>query len=149
MCIIIDANRMDRFFTDPLSNEVKPIHKWIGTKYGIIAYSTYGKLRDELEKGNKKDKFQEMSRSGRAIFINSEKIKLEQKRLEKIGNYKSDDVHILALANVSGARVLYTGDKALMDDFRNREIINNPRGKIYSDANNRNLLRANLCKRTT
>ncbi len=147
MCIIIDADRIDRFFAAPLLEEVKPIHKWIGTKDGIIAYSTYGKLRDELT-GPKKAKFQEMSRSGRAVLIDPEKIGLEQERLERIGNYRSNDVHILALANVSGARVLYTGDDALMDDFRNGRIINNPRGKIYSGANNKDLLRANLCKRT-
>ena len=148
MCIIIDADRMDRFFAAPLLEEVEPIHKWIGEKDGIIAYSIYGKLRDELT-GIKKAKFQEMYRNGRAILIDSEKIRLEQQRLAGIGNCKSNDVHILALANVSGARVLYTGDDALMDDFRNREIINNPRGKIYSSARNKNLLRANLCKRTT
>ena len=47
---------------------------------------------------------------------------------------RSDDEHVLALAVVSGARLLYTNDTALIADFKNREIIANPRGKVYSTA---------------
>ena len=49
---------------------------------------------------------------------------------------KSDDEHVLALALVSGARLLYTNDPALIDDFGNREIVASPRGKIYTTARN-------------
>lgn len=44
----------------------------------------------------------------------------------------SDDEHVLALAITSGARLLYTNDNLLMDDFRNRDIIPGPPGKIYT-----------------
>ena len=59
----------------------------------------------------------------------------------------SDDVHILALARASGARLLYTGDKNLMTDFKTKSIIDNPRGKIYSNAKQKNLLKPGLCNR--
>ena len=42
----------------------------------------------------------------------------------------------LRLALVSGARLLYTNDTALIDDFGNREIVARPRGKIYTTARN-------------
>ena len=47
--------------------------------------------------------------------------------------------HVLALALVSGARLLYTNDAALIDDFGNPEIVARPRGKIYTTARNANV----------
>ena len=49
---------------------------------------------------------------------------------------RSDDEHVLALALVSGAGLLYTNDVALIEDFKNREIVQNPGGKIYTTARN-------------
>ena len=45
---------------------------------------------------------------------------------------RSDDEHVVALALVSGARLLYTNDAALIDDFKNREVVAAPRGKVYT-----------------
>ena len=46
----------------------------------------------------------------------------------------SNDVHVLALALVSGARLLYTNDAALIMDFKNSKVIANPRGKVYTTS---------------
>ena len=48
----------------------------------------------------------------------------------------SNDEHVIALALVSGARLLYTNDKALIEDFKNRDIVAGPRGRIYTTARN-------------
>lgn len=69
------------------------------------------------------------------------------------GMCQSDDTHIIALAQISGARLLFSNDKALHQDFKNKELINNPRGKVYSTlrgsdfrASHKNLLaRRDLC----
>ena len=45
---------------------------------------------------------------------------------------RSDDEHVLALAIASGARLLYTNDTLLMNDFRNRNIVPGSPGKIYT-----------------
>ena len=50
--------------------------------------------------------------------------------LEQKG-HRSNDAHVLALA-ASGARLLYTNDNLLMDDFRNPNIVPGPRGRIYT-----------------
>ena len=60
----------------------------------------------------------------------------------------------LALAQVSGARLLYSNDLTLHQDFGNRDLINRPRGKIYSthaggqiqDSHRRLLRRNDLCR---
>lgn len=45
---------------------------------------------------------------------------------------KSDDEHVIALAQVSGARLLYSDDSDLQDDFRDPKLISNPRGRVYT-----------------
>ena len=68
---------------------------------------------------------------------------------------RSDDEHVLALALVSGARLLYTNDSALIEDFKNRAIVQNPAGKIYTTARNNTVTTAHrrlladrtLCRR--
>ncbi len=67
---------------------------------------------------------------------------------------QSDDHHIIALAQISGARLLYSSDQALHADFTNKGLIDTPRGKVYSTSVNevladkhRRLLRLRLCRR--
>jgi len=75
------------------------------------------------------------------------------KNLNQLGTCKSDDPHIIALAQISGARLLYTNDKALQKDFKRKELIDSPRWKIYSTlkggnyspAHKRLLANRNLC----
>ena len=38
----------------------------------------------------------------------------------------------LPWARVSGARLLYTNDQYLQDDFNNPEIVNEPRGSVFT-----------------
>ena len=55
-------------------------------------------------------------------------------KLRQQGICKSNDPHVLALALVSGARLLYSNDPDLIEDFKNPEIISNPRGKVRTTA---------------
>ena len=60
-------------------------------------------------------------------------------------NLRSDDPHVLALARTAGVRLLYTGDRDLMADFKNKELIDRPRGRVYTGAANAPLLTAVAC----
>lgn len=54
------------------------------------------------------------------------------------GQCKSNDRHIIALARVSGARLLYTRDNALKRDFQNKALLGGSvRGRIYTRDDNR------------
>ena len=66
----------------------------------------------------------------RTISKNEVDKKTEQIEIESTA--KSDDPHVIALAFVSGARLLYSNDRNLMDDFRNQKFIDDPPGKVYS-----------------
>ena len=62
---------------------------------------------------------------------------------------RSNDTHVIALAQISGARLLYSNDKDLYVDFKNKHLIDEPRGKIYSTNEDKNFTNshARLLKR--
>ena len=65
---------------------------------------------------------------------------LEQERVVvETGHCQSNDHHVIALARVSGARVLFTEDKALMRDFGDLRLLR-PKGKVYRRPSHSRLL---------
>ena len=55
---------------------------------------------------------------------------------------RSDDPHVIALAQVSGSRLLYSNDRALQQDFRDKALIDNPRGSVYSTLRSKKFTRS-------
>ena len=82
-------------------------------------------------------------RAGRAIEVKAERLHEEETALAE--QIVSDDPHVLALARVSGARLLYTNDANLMADFKNKRLIDDPRGSVYTRAANAHLFRRAVC----
>ena len=148
MCLIIDANKLGEFLKDPPTEDTRPIHEWLypGRKRrgGVIVYSTVGKFRTEIPDAARR-RLGELRQDGRAKFYNESEMEQGRKAVTE-ENMTSDDPHVLGLAMASGAEVLYTGDRDLMDDFRDRKVMGGLRGKIYSGAKNRGLLRPNICE---
>ena len=73
-----------------------------------------------------------------------------EKEIRREGICRSNDEHVLALARVSGARLLFTNDRALQQDFRDREIIGGTRGRVYTtvDRNDVRPAHRELLRRT-
>ena len=144
MCIIVDANRIGGMLGDPPDEDGAPVRRWIESGKGRIVYSPGGKFADEI--GYKaRLKFQEYVRAGRARLVPHGDFAEAEQSLLSDGGLRCDDPHIIALAQVSGARLLFSGDADLIQDFTSPEIINRPRGKVYSSARNANLLRRSRC----
>lgn len=152
MCIIIDANRLSVMFSQPNNEDIRPIHKWINGNHGRIVYSTGGDFTGDVH-GNARSALAELRRSGKARRVSSKECKSMSEEISKGANCRSNDIHVLALAVVSNARLLYTEDKALQDDFKTgkwkdgKYIISGPRGSIYSGKRNSDLLTADVCKK--
>lgn len=144
MCLIVDADRMGIFLETPEHSDAKPIHAWLRRGVGRLVYSTGGKFDSELYR-RARELLGSYRRAGRATLIPEDTFRDDADRLNEEAELRSNDAHVLALARASRARLLYTGDKSLQDDFRDPHIISNPRGKIYSGAKNRRLLNANAC----
>ena len=151
MCMIVDTNRLSVFLRKPNNEDVVPIRDWLNKGRGKVVYSTGGKFEKDINEFAR-NTLNELTRGGKAKLIPQQQLKSDISRLEKDSNYESNDAHVLALAVVSGARLLYTEDKALRDDFKKGKwkngkfIISNPRGKLYSSKDNSDLLTADVCK---
>ena len=105
-----------------------------------------GKLTDELKHNSKVRRFlRELERKGRIRLVERRNLTREIARIEDL--CRSDDAHIIALARLVPARVLFTDDQALRKDFLDRDLIDRPRGRLYTDAGDQHLLGPDTCRR--
>ena len=144
MCVIIDANRLGRFL-EPNDAESLPLRRWVETGKGVIVYSTGGRFAREISE-KAKQKFAIYRREGKAFRVGRESFLAEETALANNKELQSNDPHVLALARTAGARLLYSGDEDLIADFKNKSLIDKPRGKVYSGAENAGLLKRQLCR---
>ena len=77
--------------------------------------------------------FQQAVQAGIVRRVDDDEVDKQAEQLSQQNVCKSNDVHVLALARISGARLLFTNDRALQIDFGNSDIIyGNARGRIYT-----------------
>ena len=145
MCIILDNSKLGPFFSEKHNKDSAPIHDWMENRFGKLVYSFGGKFGTEMS-SRAKEKLKGLDQSGKAKQIIPKELVNQERKMPKNVKFKSNDKHILALARASGASLLYTEDKSLMEDFKNIKLINNPRGRIYSRAENKSLLTNSVCK---
>ena len=80
--------------------------------------------------------YEELRFNGRVRDIEDRVVDAETANLEAQRICISNDTHILALARVSGARLLFSNDSDLRDDFKDNRIISRPPGLIYHSLGN-------------
>ncbi|MCQ3802637.1 MAG: hypothetical protein OXC98_09670 [bacterium] len=153
MCAIIDAH------------VIKELLKGVGTagsfflsqvEDGKIKIAFGGqKLREEYwDSGNNVRMWLVGAINAGLVQIqDDDRVNRQAKQLVKDPRIRSDDWHILALAQISGARLLYSYDGDLRDDFKDKTLINKPSGKLYAGSKrealakkHRHLLRLRLCR---
>ena len=80
-------------------------------------------------------------------ILDKSEVDARTEQIQNEGSCTSDDPHVIALAQVSRARLLYSNDGDLQKDFKNKRLIDQPRGKVYSTIKNKKLLgRKDLCR---
>ena len=132
MCVIIDNNVAAKLLLT-----ANPVETWLRGNRGNPRLVMGGLLNQELSNNREVLKYlRSLEQAGRIR-------RFEPAPLSKAHNKQlaSNDPHVIGLALASGARTLCTADAALMDDFRNPKIINEPRGKVYSDERHVSLLK--------
>ena len=144
MCIIVDANRLGAFLSDPANEDAAPIRDWLDRRGGRIVYSTGGAFAREM--GHRtRAKLLTYVRAGKAQVVSADRFVDDERSLRESTDLHSDDPHVLALARWTRVRLLYTGDASLIADFKNKQLIDHPRGKVYSSAANADLLTRAAC----
>ena len=138
MCAIVDANAVSEVFGSSLPPAGEKFLEWL--KKGSGRLMVGGKLLEELEGSSEgfRKEAQQLLLAGKMSIVNKSEVDARTEQIQSEGAIRSDDPHVLALAQVSGARLLYSNDKDLLDDFRDKKLIDNPLGKVYSTDKKKN-----------
>lgn len=142
MCLIVDNNVVARVFAGADDPDFADLFKSLfGTSLPRVTVVYGGKLRREYVLNRKVvHALAALDRAGRAKAIPDSIVDAEEKVVTAENVCVSDDPHVIALARVSGVRVLCSHDQALHEDFTNPALLNSPRGKIYQNSTHRHLL---------
>ena len=70
--------------------------------------------------------------TGKIRIVPRERVDARMRELRDAGSCTSNDEHVISVAQLSGARLLYSNDIALHDDFKNKNLVDQPRGKVYT-----------------
>ena len=128
MCAIVDANVRDQVFGDAPSPAGKHFLDWLTPERGgrlIVG----GKLLEELSGLQKFLPWLRVSvKLGVAKIVPDDRVNSATTDLENRGVCKSNDAHVVALAMIGGAHLLFTNDRFLQGDFKQ----NIQDGKIYT-----------------
>ena len=133
MCAIVDASARGHVFGEKRSEAGEYFFNWLNSDKGQPKLVIGGKLLQELSGSSQFVIWlQSALLAGRAKRVSDKEVDTVTKELEDLRTCKSNDQHVLALAKVSGARLLFANDRDLQIDFGNRRIIGGVRGKVYS-----------------
>ena len=104
---------------------------WINSGRGRLVVG--GRLRRELDANREFRKWRlQAVLAGRVTLLNDEAVDDRASQLERDNACRSDDEHVVAVAQLGGARLLYSNDTDLQADFGDKALIDQPRGKVYS-----------------
>ena len=106
MCAIVDANVAHEVFGPRQSPAGEKFYDWINAATGRLVVG--GKLLEELKEGS--PTFREwasaLGEAGKMRTMNEDQVNAKAERIKD--KCVSDDSHIIALAQISGARLLFT-----------------------------------------
>ena len=150
MCAIVDNNvRHEVFGThDTQTPAGKLFLDWLDSGRGVLVVG--GHLRRELGEYRRFQLWLETAvQFGRARQIDDAQVDRETDEMSSQG-IRSDDPHILALARISGARLLFTNDRDLQQDFGDSAIVQGTRGRVYTTVERSDVRRTHrqLLRRT-
>lgn len=137
MCLIIDANFVTLVFAAEPAQDYLPIRNALSE--GRARAMIGGHLQTEYFRVKKLIPiWVELNRKGVLKSANEKAVVAETAKFAAM-TLKSDDPHILALAKVSGARLLCSHDQPLHSDFTNSALLT-PKGNIYQNASHQSLI---------
>ncbi len=153
MCAIVDANVANEVFGPNPTPAGEMFFNWLNR--GSNRLVAGGQLLEELEGSGShfRDWAREFIRSGHMKILNENEVRERTTQIEREKQHTSNDPHVLAVAQLSGARLLFANDGDLQQDFKDRRLIN-PQGTVYSTIKNKNFTKVhkrqlgkkNLCR---
>jgi len=143
VCVIIDTQLLHQVFRNVHPN-YSDVNRFLSQNKIQLVYG--GKLKREYVRlGWFRRLLLRLDQQGSARKVDDVKVDSESVQVSNKGLCISNDPHIVALARISGARILCSMDIDLIEDFGNKELIDDPRGKFYKNSSHNHLLRK-YCK---
>ena len=140
MCAILDASARDDVFGSSRTVAGKQFFRWLEQPRARLVLG--GKLTNELASSSSFAKWAETAiADGRVRSFNPADVGAETDSLVADWQGSSNDQHVIALARVSGARILYAVDVDLCEDFKDAALIPSPRGRVYPTGDSQNAAR--------
>ena len=131
MCAILDANVTSEVFGDTRTPAGQKFREWLDRGRSSLVMG--GKLADELTHDGRFRAWSETAiQYGRLQLVDSTKVDERAAELHSANACVSDDEHVIALAQLSGARLLFSNEPNLHTDFKSKILIDEPRGKVFS-----------------
>lgn len=147
MCVIIDICVAHRAI-DTTDVDFQPLRDSLMRGDQVLVIGGY--LLQEYARYARVVKFvAELDRAGRVRVEPNHLVEAETKRVDEMNICVSNDAHVIGLARVSGARLLCSTDAAAGADFKNKQLIDSPRGKVYKDRTHAHLLRRRCRRRNS
>ncbi len=153
MCAILDANVAGQVFGADRPAAGRAFFDWLNSDHGRLVIG--GKVRRELDRNRAFRQWRMQAvLAGQITLLSDDAVDSKTRQLANEHVCHSDDEHVVAVAQLSGARLLYTNDRDLQRDFNDKALIDQPRGKVYSTrtrddlspTQRRLLANRNLCK---
>ena len=138
MCAILDVNVAHEVLGDNRPPAGEGFFEWINCGEGKLVVG--GKLLQELCKNARISIwFLEAIRAGDVMKVDDGKVNEKAQRLQNEVSFESDDHHVIALAQVCDARLLYSNDRKLHRDFQNENFFDKRGGerRIYTTLDGR------------
>ena len=139
MCVIVDANVANTIFGQTPSDGERRLRRWLESGSSRLTVGGTKLSRELSVKLSKEARRWLALASTRGALLVHDDFEVDQveESLIKGDLCESDDQHIIGLAQISGARLLYSDDGALRRDFLDRILVNRPVGKLYPIDGNR------------
>ena len=131
MCVMVDANVRDSVFGNSRTPASELFLESIDSRFHKLVVG--GKLTIELAGAQSFKTWLVQARLAQRVReIPDSRVVARTNELIKMKACKSDDPHVIALAQESGCRLLFTNEPDLQQDFNNHSLIANPRGRVYT-----------------
>lgn len=130
MCVVVDANSRGRFLSGDKSATL--LRDWVEKREGKLLHIQAGDWQTEHQASGARWQAQVRAYSGAGVLriVADAAFNAALRSLPEKTKSGEKDRHILALALAGGARLLYSADGNLRDDFKG--VVNG--GKVYPGA---------------
>lgn len=143
MCLIIDVNVLPSVLKPEDDDPFRPVNAALLERRAIAVLGGTTLKKEYWKLVNYRGLLAEFARSGFLHRLSSENdalVDAAESRLKKAKSCRSDDPHVIALAQVRRVRLLCSRDKALATDFTDPDLIADPRGNVYREPDHSHLI---------